>query len=132
MRVSPYQRIRRCSYSSKELMHWPTSSSLFFSFFLGDPVDMVTPRSIYNDVNSPKIGFQYLLGWYQSQKNSLHRCMTLYQSQLGKVSRKKVAVLLDFVQITSTPPPLVPLFLNAKNVDFSDIQNDSLSKILLK
>ena len=38
---------------------------------------------------------------------------------LGKVSRKKVAVLLDFVQITLTPPPL-PLiwttcttFLNA-------------------
>ena len=61
---------------------------------------------------------------------------------LGKVSRKKVAVLLDFVQITSTPPPppplshqfgqLVPLFLNAKNVNLSDIQNDLLSKILLK
>ena len=37
-------------------------------FFLGDPVDMVTPRSIYNDVYSPKIGFPYLLGWNQSQK----------------------------------------------------------------
>ena len=50
---------------------------------------------------------------------------------LGKVSRKKAAVLLDFVQITSHPPPppspqfgqLVQLFLNAKNVDLSDIQN---------
>ena len=27
---------------------------------------------------------------------------------------------------------IVPLFLNAKNVDLSDIQNDSLSKILFK
>ena len=105
MRVSPYQRIRRCSYSSKELMHWPTSSSLFFSFFLGDPVDMVTPRSIYNDVNSPKIGFQYLLGWYQSQKNSLHRCMTLYQSQLGKVSRKKSSCSFGFCPNYLNPPP---------------------------
>ena len=26
-------------------------------FFLGDPVDMVTPRSIYNDVYSPKNRF---------------------------------------------------------------------------
>ena len=53
----------------------------------------------------------------------------------GMVSRKKVAVLLDFVQITSPHPQfgqLVPLFFNAKNVNLSDIQNDSLSKILLK
>ena len=87
MRVSPYQRIRRCSYSSKELMHWPTSSSLFFSFFLGDPVDMVTPRSIYNDVNSPKIGFPYLLGWYQSQKKltaSLYDILSITITDLMK------------------------------------------------
>ena len=55
---------------------------------------------------------------------------------------KKVDVFLDFVQITSTPltptplshqfGQLVPLFLNAKNVNLSDIQNDLLSKILLK
>ena len=58
---------------------------------------------------------------------------------------KKVDVFLDFVQITSNPPTphpppplshqfgqLVPLFLNAKNVNLSDIQNDLLSKILLK
>ena len=52
-------------------------------------------------------------------------------------SPKKVAVLLDFFQITSPSPSpqfgqLVQLFLNAKNVDLSYIQNDSLSKILLK
>ena len=45
-------------------------------------------------------------------------------------------VLLDFVQITTPHPPpnLDNLyhFFNAKNVDISDIQNDSLSKILLK
>ena len=50
---------------------------------------------------------------------------------LGKVSRKKAAVLLDFVQITShTPPPspspqfgqLEQLFLNAENVNLSDIK----------
>ena len=59
-----------------------------------------------------------------------------HRSLLGMVSRKKVAVLLDFVQITSPPSPqfgqLVPLSLNAKNVDLSDIQNDSLSKSPLK
>ena len=43
---------------------------------------------------------------------------------------KKAAVLLDFVQITSPPTP--QLFLNAKNDNLSDIQNYSLSKILLK
>ena len=49
--------------------------------------------------------------------------------------KKKVAVLLGFVQITSPSPQfgqLVPIFLNAKNVDLSNIQNDSLSKILPK
>ena len=49
--------------------------------------------------------------------------------------RKKTAILLDFVQITSPTPQfgqVVQLFLNAKNVDLSDIQNDSLSEILLK
>ena len=40
---------------------------------------------------------------------------------LGKVSRKKVAVFLDFVQIASPPPPPPNLdnlyhFFNAKNV----------------
>ena len=40
---------------------------------------------------------------------------------------------MDFVQITSPHPgQFVQLFLNAKNVDLSDIQNDSLSKILLE
>ena len=51
-------------------------------------------------------------------------------------ARKNAAVLLDFVQITSPPltqfGQLVQFFLNAKNVDLSHIQNDSLSKILLK
>ena len=45
----------------------------------------------------------------------------------AKVSRKKVAVLLDFVQIN--PPPPSPqfgqLFFNAQNFDLSDIQNNS-------
>ena len=47
----------------------------------------------------------------------------------GRLPEKKVAVLLDFVQIT--PPPastkfgqLVQLFLNAKKVHLSDIHND--------
>ena len=48
----------------------------------------------------------------------------------------KNAVLLDFVQINSPPPPpnLDNLynFFNAKNVDLINIQNDSLSKILLE
>ena len=39
--------------------------------------------------------------------------------------------------LSKLPPPLqfgqlVPLFFNAKNFNLSDIQNDSLSKILLK
>ena len=54
----------------------------------------------------------------------------------GWFHEKNVAVLLDFVKIASPPSlqfgQLVPLFLNAKNVDLRYIQNDSLSKILLK
>ena len=47
-------------------------------------------------------------------KSSTNHCCTILtqytaspsrNTQLGKVSRKKVAVLLNFVQITSTPPP---------------------------
>ena len=51
---------------------------------------------------------------------------------LGKVSRKKVALFWDFVQITPSAQfgQLLQLFLNTKNIDLSDIQNDSLSKIL--
>ena len=57
--------------------------------------------------------------------------------QSRNVSRKK----LFFWILSKLPPPplpsnqfgqLVQLFLNAKNIDLSDIQNDSLSKILLK
>ena len=47
------------------------------------------------------------------------------QAHKGRFHAKKVAVLLDFVQII--PPPkfgqLISLFLNAKNVDLSDFQN---------
>ena len=53
-------------------------------------------------------------------------------SLVGTFSRKKSAVLLDFVQITSPQFGLGQFFLNAKNTDLSNIQNDSLSKILLK
>ena len=50
---------------------------------------------------------------------------------LRDVLTKKTAVLLDFIQITSPQfKRLLQLFLNAKNVDLSDIQIDSLSKIL--
>ena len=45
---------------------------------------------------------------------------------------KKTAVLMDFVQITSPLPPTPQLFLDAKNDNLSDIQNYSLSNILLK
>ena len=57
---------------------------------------------------------------------------------------KKSFFLLDFVHITKsknvsqrqiTSPQfgqLVQLFLNAKNIDLNDIQNDSLSKILFR
>ena len=51
-------------------------------------------------------------------------------------SRKKAAILLDFVQITSPPSPqfgqLVQLFLNAKNVDLRDIQNEWTYEMVLK
>ena len=66
-------------------------------------------------------------GWRMTLvKLELTRDISIY---LEKVSRKKVAVLLYFVQIT---PQIVQIFLNAKNVDLSNIQNESLSKILLK
>ena len=49
-------------------------------------------------------------------------------------TKKKVARFLDFVRISPPLPNLDNLynFFNTKNVDLSDIQNDSLSKILLK
>ena len=54
----------------------------------------------------------------------------------GRFTKKK---LLFFWILSKLPPPpfpqfgqLVQLFLNAKNVDLNDIQNDSLSKICLK
>ena len=58
-----------------------------------------------------------------------------WNSCLGQVSREKK--LLFFWILSKLPPPFPNLdnlynFLNAKNVDLSDIQNDSLSKILLK
>ena len=59
----------------------------------------------------------------------------MYWLSLREGVPKKAAVLFDFVQITSPLPKfgqLVQLFLNAKNVDLSNIQNDSLSKVLLK
>ena len=51
---------------------------------------------------------------------------------------EKAAVVLDSVQITFPSPQfgqlvlVLLLFLNAKNVDVSDIQNDSISEILLR
>ena len=43
---------------------------------------------------------------------------------------KKVVILLDFVQITPSPQvgQLAQLFLNAKNVNLRNIQNNSLNK----
>ena len=44
----------------------------------------------------------------------------------GRIHEKKVAVLLDFVQITSPQfGQLVQLFLNAKNVDLSQKKSDT-------
>ena len=55
---------------------------------------------------------------------------------LGKVSRKKLLFFWILSKLPPRPLPqlgqLVQLFLNPKNVDLSDIQNDSLFKILLK
>ena len=66
-------------------------------------------------------------------KCKLHKNIELCYIRDG-FPRKKNAVLLDFVQIP--PPRPLPqfgqLFLNTKNVDLGDIQNDSLSKIPLK
>ena len=55
-------------------------------------------------------------------------------SMLGKVSRKKVARLFGFCPNYPLSPKfgqLVQLFLNAKNVNVSDIQIGSFSKNLL-
>ena len=56
----------------------------------------------------------------------------LHILSVGRFHEKKVAVLLDFVQITSRPSPKFwQLFFNAQNVDLSDIQNDSLFKFFI-
>ena len=48
---------------------------------------MYVPRSAYNDVNSPKIGFPYLFKWYQSQKN---HCIVLHYIQTHLLKRGKL------------------------------------------
>ena len=64
---------------------------------------------------------QEFLPKFQSVSQSVVRNMCFFGFQL------------DFVQIISPQfGQLVQLFFNAKNVDLSDTQNDSLSKILLK
>ena len=69
-------------------------------------------------------------------EDDVGECVDIPKSyELGMTSRKKTVVLLDFLQIASPLRQfgqLVLFILNAKNVDLSDIQNDSLSKILLK
>ena len=58
----------------------------------------------------------------------------MYWLSLREGVPKKAAVLFDFVQITSPLPKfgqLVQLFLKAKNVDLSDIQNENYPKLLL-
>ena len=70
-----------------------------------------------------------------------HFWVLTLQIILRIVSGEKTDALLDFVQITSTHPlpspsaqfgQLVQLFLNAKNGDLSDIQNDPLSIFLIE
>ena len=59
-------------------------------------------------------------------------CAMIY----GMASRKKSCSSFGLCPNNLPPSPqfgqLVQLFLNAKNVDLGNIQNDSLSKILLK
>ena len=68
------------------------------------------------------------------RKNQLEEKMCQVK---GKVHEKSCCSFLSkFVQITSPPPSpqfgqLVQLFLNAKNVDLSDIQSDSLLVLVL-
>ena len=59
----------------------------------------------------------------------------LISSCEGRLHEKKSSCSFGFCKNYLDPPSpkfgqLVPLFFNTKNVDLSDIQNDSLSKIL--
>ena len=79
-----------------------------------------------------------LLSFCTQKQKSLSRAIAIAIAFSNPVttSRKNAAGFLDFVQIASSPPSpqfgrRVQLFFNAKNVDLSHIQNDTLSKILL-
>ena len=130
-------------------------------YLLTNPVPWVeTRKSVYHQIHSPypwiskfRAKKQKLLRWSPGASlGSGHSCKQIGPQRAlhnalqarpgsklnnivpywGWFHEKKVAVLLDFVQITSPQfGQLSQLFLNTKNVDLSDIQNDSLS-ILLK
>ena len=71
---------QRSSYSGQP-------QAAFFLILIGWPCrhgSMYVPRSAYNDVNSPKIGFPCHFRWYQSQKKSLH-CIILYSNTFTEV-----------------------------------------------
>ena len=82
-----------------------------------------------------------LLGYLDVKDNEMYsrapKFVIYEQKEFNK--EKKKLTKLSSARSTVPPPPLshqfgqlVPLFLNAENVNLSDIQNDLLSKILLK
>ena len=75
--------------------------------------------------------YLYNIKWWSFRFNVLTR----KAFAKGRFSEKG-SCSFKFCPNTSTPSPhfgqLVPLFFNAKNVDLSDIQKDSLSKKFLK
>ena len=79
-------------------------------------------KSMHLRINLRYFGLDYLISHYV----------------LGKTPRRKLRFfwILSKLPPLSPPPPhfgqLVQLFLNAKNINLSDIQNDTISKILLK
>ena len=78
--------------------------------------------------------FEHMKDFFPTDWEALCAVLRLDNGREGV--KKKTAVLLDFVQITSQGAPpiwtICKTILNAKNFDLSGIQNDSLSKILLE
>ena len=122
----------------KEWRYWQSFCQRASSHSPHSKVVYIWKKSHYTSTFWQSCWMSFLRCKYMlTQKKFRSQLLFMFWKSLGKVSWEKK--LLLFWILSKLPPPplpqfgeLVQIFLNAKDVDFSDIQNDSLSKILLK
>ena len=133
------QRLEHCSVGPSSLCLFPCLAKFpfpsHFGVFLWFPLCVQLCKQRYATV-----GIRW--GWIVPTERNLScnsvrfsRGKFLNRSSVSGQGRHPEKMLLFFWILSKLPPPLPPnpqLFLDAKNDNLSDIQNYSLSKILLK